>query len=30
MAFIKRTLTDLGVPESQAHYEFFGPAEALA
>ncbi len=30
MAFIKRALKDLGVPEGQAHYEFFGPAEALA
>lgn len=30
MAFMKRTLLELGVPEEQARYEFFGPAEALA
>lgn len=30
MAFMKRALKDLGVPENQARYEFFGPAEALA
>ena len=29
MAFMKRTLRDMGVPDGQAHYEFFGPAEAL-
>jgi len=29
MAFIKRALHDLGVPDEQSHYEFFGPAEAL-
>jgi nitric oxide dioxygenase len=29
MAFMKRTLDELGVPEDQAHYEFFGPAEEL-
>ncbi|MDO5103905.1 MAG: NO-inducible flavohemoprotein [Lautropia sp.] len=29
MAFIKRALVTLGVPEAQTHYEFFGPAEAL-
>lgn len=30
MAAMKRTLKELGVPEAQCHYEFFGPAEALA
>lgn len=30
MAFMKRTLQGLGVPAAQTHYEFFGPAEALA
>lgn len=30
MAFMKRALKDLGVPDDQARYEFFGPAEALA
>jgi nitric oxide dioxygenase len=30
MAFMKRSLHELGVPDAQAHYEFFGPAEALA
>ncbi|BBN62148.1 flavohemoprotein [Pseudomonas sp. KUIN-1] len=30
MAFMKRALKDLGVPEKQARYEFFGPAQALA
>ncbi|SQF98991.1 nitric oxide dioxygenase [Paucimonas lemoignei] len=30
MAFIKRALHELGVPDVQAHYEFFGPAQALA
>ncbi|MCF8979033.1 NO-inducible flavohemoprotein [Pseudomonas syringae] len=29
MAFIKRALHDLGIPDEQSHYEFFGPAEAL-
>ncbi len=29
MAFIKRSLHEMGVPDGQAHYEFFGPAEAL-
>jgi nitric oxide dioxygenase len=29
MAFMKRTLREMGVPDDQAHYEFFGPAEAL-
>ena len=29
MAFIKRALQEIGVPDSQSHYEFFGPAEAL-
>jgi nitric oxide dioxygenase len=29
MAFIKRSLAALGLPSSRAHYEFFGPAEAL-
>ncbi|MEJ2804641.1 NO-inducible flavohemoprotein [Comamonadaceae bacterium PP-2] len=29
MAFVKRALQQLGVPETQTHYEFFGPAEAL-
>lgn len=30
MAAIKRYLKELGVPEHQCHYEFFGPASALA
>jgi nitric oxide dioxygenase len=30
MAFMKRSLEELGVPEAQTHYEFFGPAQALA
>lgn len=30
MAFIKRALQQVGVPDSQCHYEFFGPAQALA
>ena len=30
MALVKRSLAELGVPESQTHYEFFGPAAALA
>ncbi|MGU7775113.1 NO-inducible flavohemoprotein [Burkholderia sp. MR1-5-21] len=29
MAFIKRTLRELGVPEDRSRYEFFGPAEEL-
>ncbi|CDG83356.1 NO-inducible flavohemoprotein [Janthinobacterium agaricidamnosum] len=29
MQAVKRHLTDLGVPEAQTHYEFFGPAGAL-
>ncbi|QXG24878.1 Flavohemoprotein [Pseudomonas viridiflava] len=29
MAFLKRALHDLGIPDEQSHYEFFGPAEAL-
>lgn len=29
MAFIRRALKSLGVPEARTHYEFFGPAEAL-
>ena len=29
MAFIKRALQQVGVPDSQSYYEFFGPAEAL-
>ncbi|MEE5058667.1 NO-inducible flavohemoprotein [Pseudomonas alliivorans] len=29
MAFIKRALHELGIPDEQSHYEFFGPAEAL-
>lgn len=29
MAFMKRSLHELQVPEDQTHYEFFGPAEAL-
>lgn len=29
MAFVKNSLATLGVPEDRAHYEFFGPAEAL-
>ena len=29
MAFIKRALHELKVPQSQTHCEFFGPAEAL-
>lgn len=29
MAFIKKTLRDLGVPDERSRYEFFGPAEAL-
>lgn len=30
MAFINKALAELGVPAAQRHYEFFGPAEALA
>lgn len=30
MAFMKRSLQQIGVAETQIHYEFFGPAEALA
>ncbi|MBB4863369.1 nitric oxide dioxygenase [Pseudomonas nitritireducens] len=29
MAQVKRHLRDIGVPEQQSHYEFFGPASAL-
>lgn len=29
MALVKRHLRELGVPEGQCHYEFFGPASAL-
>lgn len=29
MKVVKHSLHKLGVPESQTHYEFFGPAEAL-
>ncbi|WP_160287567.1 NO-inducible flavohemoprotein [Pseudomonas knackmussii] len=29
MAQVKRHLRELGVPEAQSHYEFFGPASAL-
>ena len=29
MAFIKRSLRELGVPEDRSRYEFFGPAEEL-
>lgn len=29
MKMVKHSLYKLGVPESQTHYEFFGPAEAL-
>ena len=29
MALIRRTLRDLGLPDEQSHYEFFGPAEDL-
>lgn len=29
MAQVKRHLRELGVPEQQSHYEFFGPASAL-
>ena len=30
MRTVKQSLKALGVPDSQVHYEFFGPAEALA
>ena len=30
MRSVKQSLRELGVPEAQVHYEFFGPAEALA
>lgn len=30
MAFIQGALRELAVPDAQSHYEFFGPAEALA
>lgn len=30
MVFIKQTLAKMGVPEQHMHYEFFGPAQALA
>ncbi|MGE8359585.1 NO-inducible flavohemoprotein [Pseudomonas sp.] len=29
MAQVKKHLRDIGVPEKQSHYEFFGPASAL-
>ncbi|SFL89192.1 NO-inducible flavohemoprotein [Variovorax sp. OV329] len=29
MAFIKRSLRELGVPDERSRYEFFGPAETL-
>ena len=29
MAQVKRQLRELGVPQEQCHYEFFGPAQAL-
>ena len=29
MRVVKRSLRELGVPESQVRYEFFGPAAAL-
>lgn len=29
MAGVKRVLQQIGVPDTQSHYEFFGPAEAL-
>lgn len=29
MAWFKRTLAELGVPEERCHYEFFGPTQAL-
>ena len=30
MRSVKQSLRELGVPDAQVHYEFFGPAEALA
>ena len=30
MAFVNRALAEIGLGEAQRHYEFFGPAEALA
>ncbi|QNN57502.1 NO-inducible flavohemoprotein [Diaphorobacter ruginosibacter] len=30
MRSVKQSLAQLGVPQEQVHYEFFGPAEALA
>ncbi len=30
MVTIKKALKELGVPETQTHYEFFGPASELA
>ncbi|NVD97785.1 NO-inducible flavohemoprotein [Massilia sp. BJB1822] len=30
MQVVKKSLRELGVPENQTHYEFFGPAAALA
>jgi nitric oxide dioxygenase len=30
MKAIKQQLAELGVPDAQARYEFFGPAEELA
>ena len=30
MRSVKQSLKALGVPDAQVHYEFFGPAEALA
>ncbi len=30
MHSVKQSLRELGVPDAQVHYEFFGPAEALA
>jgi len=30
MAFIKRSLQELGLPDERSRYEFFGPAEALS
>ena len=30
MKAVKSHLLELGVPQAQTHYEFFGPAEALA
>ena len=29
MQAVKRSLRELGVPETQTHVEFFGPAETL-